>query len=304
MKKIQKLNLKFYWTSEVLLTDKNIQYPYNKLFLILFKEISLYIEEILRLNKQLTLKNKNEKYFTQKLNDYKTKERDYLANKHIIKTLERNIKNLEKNNEKLKNELDKKNRKMFSPNLPKYNNKNFGMWKDDTSRNDLFKNDNKATKSKICSGVTTEQGSVMSFGSNHNTNRTINNKSNISKEFVGCKNSNRINSDNSLNTKATNFSSGNNVKDIALLGINQCEDEINNLNNIEHLLMTLYNNSKKKKTFKKKNVIFKKISPPKHNKIENNCTIDQRNSHFNKKLVKTNKSLDYKTFTIINTNRF
>ena len=34
MKKIQKLNLKFYWTCEVLLNDKNIQYPYNKLFSI------------------------------------------------------------------------------------------------------------------------------------------------------------------------------------------------------------------------------------------------------------------------------
>ena len=51
MKKIEKLNLKFYWTCEVLLNDKNIQYPYNKLFLILFKEISLYIDEIERLNK-------------------------------------------------------------------------------------------------------------------------------------------------------------------------------------------------------------------------------------------------------------
>ena len=44
IKRIEKLNLKFFWTSETLLNEKEIKYPYNKLFLILFKQISLYIE--------------------------------------------------------------------------------------------------------------------------------------------------------------------------------------------------------------------------------------------------------------------
>jgi len=66
MKRIEKLNLKFFWTSESLLNQKEIIYPYNKLFLILFKQISLYVEEIARLNKQLQIKNKNEKYMTMK----------------------------------------------------------------------------------------------------------------------------------------------------------------------------------------------------------------------------------------------
>ena len=51
LKRIEKLNLKFFWTSEYLLNNQEIKYPYNKLFLILFKQISLYIEEITRLNK-------------------------------------------------------------------------------------------------------------------------------------------------------------------------------------------------------------------------------------------------------------
>ena len=66
LKRIEKLNLKFFWTSESILNQQDIKYPFNKLFLILFKQISLYIEEIARLNKQLRLKNKNEKYYQKK----------------------------------------------------------------------------------------------------------------------------------------------------------------------------------------------------------------------------------------------
>ena len=39
MKRIEKLNLKFFWTSEYVLQNNEIKYPYNKLFLILFKLI-------------------------------------------------------------------------------------------------------------------------------------------------------------------------------------------------------------------------------------------------------------------------
>ena len=63
LKRIEKLNLKFYWTSESILSQQEIKYPYNKLFLILFKQISLYIDEIARLNKQLKQKAKNEKIY-------------------------------------------------------------------------------------------------------------------------------------------------------------------------------------------------------------------------------------------------
>ena len=198
----------------------------------------------------------------------------------------------------------KKNRKLFSPNVPKYSNKNFGMWKHNKSRNEIFKVDNKTTKSKIYSGITTEQASVMSYGSNQNTNRAHNNKTNISKELIGCANSNRINSNSSINTKTTNFSSGNNVKDIALLGINQCEDEIKNLNMIENMIMKYYDNiNKKKSSFKRKNVIYKKLSPTNITKNDIDYTIYKRNTNYHKKLVKNNKSLDYKTVTINNTNR-
>ena len=65
-KRIDKLNLKFYYESEALVHCKEIPKPYNKLFLILFKEINLFTEEIDRLNSIIRDKNKNEKYFKEK----------------------------------------------------------------------------------------------------------------------------------------------------------------------------------------------------------------------------------------------
>jgi hypothetical protein len=112
MKKIQKLNLKFYWTSEVLLNEKNIQYPYNKLFLILFKEISLYIDEIERLNKQLKLKTKNENYYAQKISQLTQKEKNNMINKQMLKNMQRNYNLLQKANDKYKNNIEKLNKKI------------------------------------------------------------------------------------------------------------------------------------------------------------------------------------------------
>ena len=60
-KRCDNLNLLFFNESESLPPNKKIPPPYNKLFIILFKEISIYIEEIERLNKQLRKNNKNEK---------------------------------------------------------------------------------------------------------------------------------------------------------------------------------------------------------------------------------------------------
>ena len=62
-KRIDKLNLKFYLETEKCLDTKtfeDIQKSHNKLFLILFKQISLYIEEIERLNKIIIASNPNE----------------------------------------------------------------------------------------------------------------------------------------------------------------------------------------------------------------------------------------------------
>ena len=96
LKRVEKLNLKFFWTSECVLNQQDIKYPYNKLFLILFKQISLYIEEIARLNKQLKQKNRNEKYYQIKIAQIKQKEKENILNKQMLKNLQRDNKLLEK----------------------------------------------------------------------------------------------------------------------------------------------------------------------------------------------------------------
>ena len=92
LKRVEKLNLKFYWTSECILNQQDIKYPYNKLFLILFKQISLYIDEIARLNKQLKQKNKIEKHFQIKIAQMKQKEKENTLNKQMLKNLQRDNK--------------------------------------------------------------------------------------------------------------------------------------------------------------------------------------------------------------------
>ena len=113
LKRIEKLNLKFFWTSECILQNNEIKYPFNKLFLILFKQISLYIEEIARLNKQLKLKNKNEKYMKIKMAKLKEKEKENILNKQMIKNLQRNNKILRKKNENNKKEIEKLNKRIY-----------------------------------------------------------------------------------------------------------------------------------------------------------------------------------------------
>ena len=314
-KRIEKLNLKFFWTYESILGEENnniLFYPYNKLFLILFKEISLYIEEILRLNKQLSCKNKNEKYYTQKINEYKTKEKEYLSSKQITKNLQKNIKTLEKNNEKLKNEIIKLNKKINNTNAPSLSpnvNSKSGIWRNTVSGNKQSYNDYKKTSNQLYMGHLTEQGSVMSSGSNILSNRTyFNNKyKNKSKDVNNKNKTNRIHSNSSINSKATNVSSANNNnKDIIFLGINQCEEEINNLNMIENLLMKTYDNNYNKKIVFKGNIKknYNIFSPEKSTRSQGIYTTYKKSFNNYRKKQSSNKSMDPKiSFNIKNTNK-
>ena len=313
-KRIEKLNLKFYWIYESILgedSNNNLVYPYNKLFLILFKEISLYIEEILRLNKQLNLKNKNEKFYIQKLNDYKQKEKDFIQGKQLIKAMERNIKNLEKNNEKLKKEIDKLNQKLHHSNGSSFNSKsNFSMYKNNLSKNGKFANFNQISN-KFYNYNVTEQGSVLSSGSNKLQNKTsLINKRNNSKEMTGNFTSNRINSNSSIYTKTTNISVGNNNKDLIYLGINQCADEIDNLEIIEKFLMNFYEKKNNNNKIEKKTIKSCKILSPERCSINKLVKFTSYRKNLYKSKIKknntnTNKSIDYKSSNIIiSTNNF
>ena len=205
MKKIQKLNLKFYWTSEVLLNEKDIQYPYNKLFLILFKEISLYIDEIERLNKQLKLKAKNENYYTQKISQLTQKEKNNMINKQMLKNMQRNYNLLQKANDKYKNNIEKLNKKI-----------------------NYYSNTNKMNKNinyNECKSFFGNQTMINTTLDSFNTPNSITNNS--------CKNIYNKSLMLPIKSRKKNIE----IKEIIKNGIEQCDEEIKNLSKIEELLL-------------------------------------------------------------------
>lgn len=62
-KKVDKLNLKFYLETDKFLGIKtDLEKSQDHLFLILFKQVSLYVEEIERLNYKIKEKDDNDKF--------------------------------------------------------------------------------------------------------------------------------------------------------------------------------------------------------------------------------------------------
>ena len=288
LKRIEKLNLKFYWTSECILNQQDIKYPYNKLFLILFKQISLYIEEIARLNKQLKQKIKNEKSYQIKLANMKQKENENILNKQMLKNLQRDIKVLEKKNEKIINEKEKLNKKL--------ENSIKTMTGNITSINGLYRNNNKDKKyfyiTPKFSDTSMEYGSFITQESviskrtkNSDLNDERKNKNFLNNNSV--KNRKKIKSiSNSLIKKKIKK----NNKDIINRGITLCDEEIENLEIIEEIL----------KSFKDKNSHNLNKSEKSSNfdiasyKTSNSSKINNSNNYI-KNNNKKNKVFHYKS---------
>lgn len=282
LKHIEKLNLKFYWTSESILNQQDIKYPYNKLFLILFKQISLYIEEIARLNKQLKQKTKNEKNFQIKISQMKQKEKENMLNKQMLKNLQRDNKLLEKKNEKNKEQIEKLNKKLA--NINKNTNGN------NTSTTGIERiNYNKDSNNNIVgsprfSCTTLGYDSIItqeSIYSKHINKMTESNDENRNTINVKTKHKNKSVS-NSIN-KSSNYN-----REIIHNGINLCDEELEQLDIIEEIL----------KSFKNKNI--KNCKKDNHNnsgninyRTNNNTTIG--GSLNNGKNFKKNKVYNNKT---------
>ena len=354
-KRIEKLNLQFFWIYESILegqstnnssdnntntnSKQNLIFPYNKLFLILFKEISLYIEEIIRLNKQLNAKNKNEKFYIKKMNEYKNKEKEFFINKQIIKTLQRNFKNSEKNIEKLKKENEKLSKKLFNAKYSHFKNNNENKNSVNNNVNNKYgfrfsinNNVNNYRYNNIQKANTiyneyygfnnlTEQGSPTSSNNNLLSVRTYFNKNkekslninkspskdslstfnkDISKLINNCNSCSKLfeNNGNYINVLDNNENDYD-KKNLIYLSINQCQDEINNLNSIENLLMNRIQ-SEEKALNKEINKSLKKLMNTPINNLKYKIN-RQKNSSSNKKLLfsdkkfkKMNKSLDFK----------
>lgn len=230
-KRCDKLNLKFYWETESLANQKEIPYPYNKLFIILFKEISLYIEEIERLNKQLRQKNKNEKYYQERIFEYSQKEKDNALVKQMLKNLERTNKILEKKEEKLKLELEKMHQKLNNANNNSIYNNSIISNSNKTRNNSRFSRvDNK----RISHSIDMKNNNLFS---GRRKNQSRENTLRLS----------TINNENNLNLEAID------------LGIEQCDNEIDNLNILEEMLEKQKNKTSNNINKKKNLNLLKKI---------------------------------------------
>lgn len=132
-KKIDELNLKFYLETEKYLSNKKKDFNcQNALFIILFKQISLYIEEIERLNLLIQKKKFEPKNIKERTEEIIKKSKEFEIKELLIKTLKEskahvesklleviyNEDKLKMENEKLKkeNEYLKEQLKTFLPN--------------------------------------------------------------------------------------------------------------------------------------------------------------------------------------------
>ena len=103
-KKIDKLNFRFYLETDKFINFKHdVEKSQDNLFLFLFKQISVYVEEIERLNLKLKEKEDNDKFNKIKLEDISRRE---TQDKEII-YYKATIRNLEKKNNESKSNEDK-----------------------------------------------------------------------------------------------------------------------------------------------------------------------------------------------------
>ena len=255
LKHIEELNLKFFWASESILTHDEIKYPYNKLFLILFKQISLYINEISRLNIQINQKNKIEKNFELKLAEMKQKEKENIMNKQMIRNLQRDNRLLQINNNKNKLEMEKLYKKLKMQ-------KNINCMGQYTTTN---------TSSIRHSGKNISSWSPrMSNSSIENELGVLNTQGPISKKYNDLIYKKKKKKNDSIDI-GSSFQSKNKLNKAVNQGLTQCDDEIKNLELIEKLLFkikntfmhkgdkTCYMNNKDKLY---KNKIYKKLLIP------------------------------------------
>ena len=151
--KIDDLNLKFYLETEKYLSNKN---PSEKcqtsLFIILFKQINIYIEEIERLNLIIIKRKYEPKKIIERTDEIIKKQNEFLTKEKLIKTLKESKSYMETkllesimNEDKLKKEIQnlKKENAIFKKQLSKNNNTNnhmnINMQKKNSNSNKLNK---------------------------------------------------------------------------------------------------------------------------------------------------------------------
>ena len=95
-KKIDELNLKFYLETEKYLSNKKTNFNcQNTLFIILFKQISLYIDEIQRLNVLIQEKKFEPRNIKERTEEIIKKSKEFETKEQLIKTLKESKANIE-----------------------------------------------------------------------------------------------------------------------------------------------------------------------------------------------------------------
>ena len=168
MKKINKLNMNFYMLSERYLKNKNdLEQINDNLFLTLFKQISIFIEEIEKLNIKIKEKGNNDKLIKGNVTDLN---KEIINYKLQIKNLEKELNEKKLNEKKLKSEIDSYKRRIsFYQEKLKLDmeNKKKSESKSKNLRN-IIESCGKTTNNS------SEKESLSSTDNNHNSNTTLN----------------------------------------------------------------------------------------------------------------------------------
>jgi hypothetical protein len=203
-KRIDKLNLKFYMETEKYLNNKlDIGKCQDQLFIILFKQISLYIEEIERLNKLLKNKIDNKEEDQNNFLLSPQKNSNPQNSQATIKNLKSTINNLDKkiieykiNEEKMKKEILSLNRQ-----LSFHNEKlqfDITMKRAEEMKKKTVKY---LSKPKLTVTGTLEDGQSSKTTNNSFNNHTQNNSRDITNDEVSISSTKKINT-----TKKRNYS--------------------------------------------------------------------------------------------------
>ena len=177
---IDQLNLKFYLETEKIISsnqnktkEDNTSFNSNKLFLILFKQINLYIKEIERLNsliinsvKDADNMKKKMAIFIRKQNDFETKEQIIRALKFSVNSLEQKLSNVLISENNLRQEIQR---------LKKENNYYYDFYKSSKSSNNNNYNNN-TYNNNTYNNKHYNNNNFSNY--NINTHSTLNNKRN------------------------------------------------------------------------------------------------------------------------------
>ena len=165
-KKIDSLNLEFYLETEKFLSNKN---PSEKcqtsLFIILFKQINIYIEEIGRLNLMLIQKKYDPKKIIERTDEIIKKQNEFITKENLIKALKDSKSNMENklleaiiSENKLKKEIEilKKEKEIYKSQI----NKNY---LENCKNNNNRENNQGSILHKITRSLLNEKNIITSY---------------------------------------------------------------------------------------------------------------------------------------------